>query len=44
VIYEPPAPPDHLPKVAAGVVAGIFLIAGVFYTKRGKRSLPSSPE
>ncbi len=41
VVYEPPAPPDHLPKVAAGVVAGMFLIAGVFFSKRGRRALPS---
>ena len=42
VVYEPPAPPDHLPKVAAGVVAGVFLIAGVFFSKRGRRALPSA--
>ena len=42
VVYEPPAPPDHLPKIAAGVVAATFLIAGIFFSKRGKRSLPSS--
>jgi glyoxylase-like metal-dependent hydrolase (beta-lactamase superfamily II) len=42
VVYEPPAPPDHLPKVAAGVVAGMFLIAGVFFSKRGRRALPST--
>jgi hypothetical protein len=35
VVYEPPAPPDRLPKVAAGVVAGLLVIAGVVYGKRG---------
>ena len=40
VVFEPPPPPDHLPKVAAGVVAGMFVIAGVFFSKRGRRSLP----
>jgi len=42
VVFEPPAPPDHLPKIAAGLVAGAFLIAGLFFSKRGKRSVPSS--
>lgn len=41
VIYEPPAPADHLPKIAAGLVAGVFVFAGVFFRKRGKRSVPS---
>jgi glyoxylase-like metal-dependent hydrolase (beta-lactamase superfamily II) len=41
VIYEPPAPADHLPKIAAGVVAGMFVVAGVFFGKRGKRATPS---
>ncbi len=34
VVYEPPAPADHLPKVAAGVVAGVFVLAGVIYGKK----------
>jgi len=34
VVYEPPAPPDNLPKVAAGVVAGVFVLAGVMYGRR----------
>ncbi|MES1260396.1 MAG: MBL fold metallo-hydrolase [Acidobacteriota bacterium] len=38
VVYEPPAPRDALPKVAAGVVAGVFLLAGVVYRKRGKKA------
>jgi len=38
VVYEPPAPPDHLPKIAAGVVAATFLFAGLFFRKRGKRA------
>ena len=42
VVYEPPAPPDHLPKVAAGMVAGVFVIAGVFFSKRGRRALPKA--
>lgn len=42
VVYEPPPPPDHLPKIAAVAVAGIFLIAGIFYSKRSKESLPSA--
>jgi glyoxylase-like metal-dependent hydrolase (beta-lactamase superfamily II) len=42
VIYEPPPPPDHLPKVAAGLVAGMFLFAGVFFSRRGKRSVPAA--
>jgi glyoxylase-like metal-dependent hydrolase (beta-lactamase superfamily II) len=42
VVYEPPAPPDHLPKIAAGLVAGVFLMAGVFFSKRGKRALPTA--
>jgi glyoxylase-like metal-dependent hydrolase (beta-lactamase superfamily II) len=41
VVYEPPPPPDHLPKIAAGVVTGIFVLAGVFFSKRGKKSLPA---
>jgi glyoxylase-like metal-dependent hydrolase (beta-lactamase superfamily II) len=36
VVYEPPAPPDHLPKIAAGVVAGVFVLAGFVYRKKGK--------
>jgi glyoxylase-like metal-dependent hydrolase (beta-lactamase superfamily II) len=38
VVYEPPAPADRLPKVVAGLVAGIFLAAGVVYRKRGKKA------
>jgi glyoxylase-like metal-dependent hydrolase (beta-lactamase superfamily II) len=38
VVYEPPAPKDRLPKVAAGLVAGIFLAAGVIYRKRGQKA------
>jgi glyoxylase-like metal-dependent hydrolase (beta-lactamase superfamily II) len=34
VVYEPPAPPDNLPKIAAGVVAGVFVVAGVMYGRR----------
>ena len=37
-VYEPPAPPDKLPKVAAGVVAGVFLLAGAVYRKRGRKA------
>jgi len=44
VVYEPPAPPDHLPRIAAGVVAGMFLVAGAFFSKRGKRSIPNSDD
>ena len=36
VVYEPPAPPDNLPKIAAGVVAGVFVLASVMYGKRAK--------
>jgi glyoxylase-like metal-dependent hydrolase (beta-lactamase superfamily II) len=43
VIFEPPAPPDHLPKVAAGLVAGMFVMAGVLFRKRGRRA-PPEPE
>jgi glyoxylase-like metal-dependent hydrolase (beta-lactamase superfamily II) len=35
LVYEPPLPPDKLPKVAAGIVAGVFLLAGAVYRKRG---------
>ena len=38
VFYEPPKPPDHLPKIAAGVVTGIFVLAGVVYRKRTKKT------
>jgi glyoxylase-like metal-dependent hydrolase (beta-lactamase superfamily II) len=38
VVYEPPAPPDHLPKVAAGVVAGVFVIAGIVYGREKSRA------
>ncbi len=34
VVYEPPAPPDHLPKIAAGIVAGVFLLGGIVYRRR----------
>jgi glyoxylase-like metal-dependent hydrolase (beta-lactamase superfamily II) len=42
VIYEPPAPPDNLPKIAAGVVAGVFVLAGVLYGRRAKTKNSSS--
>lgn len=38
VVYEPPPPPDNLPKAAAGFVAGVFVLAGVIYRKRGKKA------
>jgi glyoxylase-like metal-dependent hydrolase (beta-lactamase superfamily II) len=38
IAYEPPAPPDKLPKLAAGLVAGVFLLAGMVYRKRGKKA------
>lgn len=38
VVYEPPRPPDHLPKVAAGIVAGVFVLAGLVYRKRYKKT------
>ncbi len=38
VVYEPPAPPDRLPKIAAGIVAGTFLVAGALYRKRGAKA------
>jgi glyoxylase-like metal-dependent hydrolase (beta-lactamase superfamily II) len=38
VVYEPPKPPDALPKIGAGVVAGLFLVAGVAYGRRGKKA------
>jgi glyoxylase-like metal-dependent hydrolase (beta-lactamase superfamily II) len=44
VVYEPPPPPDRLPAIAAGVVAGMFVIAGVFFTKRGRKSIPAPPD
>ena len=34
VVYEPPAPPDKLPKVAGGIVPGVFVAAGIIYRKR----------
>lgn len=43
VVYEPPAPPDNLPKVAAGVVAGVFVFAGIVYGRRA-RAKQQSPE
>jgi glyoxylase-like metal-dependent hydrolase (beta-lactamase superfamily II) len=36
VVYEPPAPPDNLPKIAAGVVAGIFVVAGIMYGRQSR--------
>jgi glyoxylase-like metal-dependent hydrolase (beta-lactamase superfamily II) len=39
VIFEPPAPTDRLPRVAAGVVAGVFLLAGIVYNKRRKKPI-----
>jgi glyoxylase-like metal-dependent hydrolase (beta-lactamase superfamily II) len=42
VVYEPPAPPDNLPKVAAGVVAGVFVLAGVLYGRRARAKNSSS--
>jgi glyoxylase-like metal-dependent hydrolase (beta-lactamase superfamily II) len=38
VVYEPPKPADPLPKIGAGIVAGIFLLAGVIYSRRGKKA------
>jgi len=38
VVYEPPAPKDRLPKVAAGLVTGIFVAAGLIYRKRGQKA------
>lgn len=38
VVYEPPKPPDPLPKIGAGVVAGLFLLAGALYSRRGKKA------
>ncbi|HKD07550.1 MAG TPA: MBL fold metallo-hydrolase [Bryobacteraceae bacterium] len=38
VVYEPPKPPDNLPRIGAGVVAGLFLVAGIVYAKRGKKA------
>ena len=40
VVYEPPAPPDRLPKIAAGIVAGSLILAGAIYRKRSGRSNP----
>jgi len=37
VVYEPPVPKDKLPTMTAGVVAGVFLLAGVVYSRRGKK-------
>jgi hypothetical protein len=42
VVYEPPAPPDNLPKIAAGVVAGVFVIAGVMYGRRARAQRKAS--
>jgi hypothetical protein len=42
VIYEPPPPPDHLPKIGAAVVAGMFLFAGIFFSRRGKKAIPAA--
>lgn len=38
VVYEPPKPQDNLPRIGAGVVAGLFLVAGVVYAKRGRKA------
>jgi glyoxylase-like metal-dependent hydrolase (beta-lactamase superfamily II) len=37
VFYEPPAPKDNLPKIAAGVAASVFVLAGVLYSRRKKQ-------
>lgn len=42
VVYEPPAPPDNLPKIAAGVVAGVFVVAGVMYGRRARAQKKTS--
>lgn len=38
VVYQPPKPPDPLPKVAAGVVASVFLLASVVYRNRYRKT------
>jgi glyoxylase-like metal-dependent hydrolase (beta-lactamase superfamily II) len=42
VVFEPPPPPDHLPRIAAALVAGTFVFAGVFFSKRGRKSVPGA--
>ncbi len=37
VFYEPPAPKDNLPKIAAGAAAGVFVVAGLLYNRRRKK-------
>lgn len=42
LVYAPPAPPDNLPKIAAGVVAGVFVVAGVMYGRRARAQRKAS--
>ena len=44
VIYEPPAPPDNLPKIAAGLVAGVFVVAGIMYGRRSRAQKKLRPQ
>jgi glyoxylase-like metal-dependent hydrolase (beta-lactamase superfamily II) len=38
VVYEPPPRTDRLPRIAAGLVAGTFVLAGALYHKRGRKA------